>query len=464
MDRRTLMSMALAVGLDPWVGAVAYSQPSGPLRIRRDAGTHEAQADLGTYRQAVGVMRANPKATDYTSWMYWANSHGMPGPVPPAMKPVWHKCEHRSIHFLAWHRAYLFFFEGVIREVTGQSAFALPYWNWFASKALPDAFTLAAGNGAPNPLYHAARRPQPRTLVQTPLNLPDYRGFQADLESNPHGAVHNMVGGEMSSTSTAARDPVFWAHHCNVDRMWQVWLDLGNDRVNPSDTAWTSRRFVFDLEGSKALAVPDLLDPKGLGYGYDHLHPAGLPPDEVPLRPAGTVAVPVTPGSHALASKALTAPLTLSRRGKVSLNGGSVALNFGVPTAAGKRMQLMAEGTASPRVLALQLKGVRVTQAGIDKGLDYRIYLNLPRERLAGARHDEFYLGSISSFTFSHHGSAHKEDLTFDLAAKAPALAAHRLWTEGGVSVSFIADGAASPTPLLEIDDVRLIASDRPVR
>jgi tyrosinase len=35
----------------------------------------------------------------------------------------------------------------------------------------------------------------------------------------------------MSSFDTAARDPIFWLHHSNIDRLWEAWLALGD----PSD-------------------------------------------------------------------------------------------------------------------------------------------------------------------------------------------------------------------------------------
>ncbi|KIW32469.1 uncharacterized protein PV07_04014 [Cladophialophora immunda] len=44
-----------------------------------------------------------------------------------------------------------------------------------------------------------------------------------------HGNYHTLVGGpngHMSSPSIAAFDPVFWLHHCNVDRIFAIWQAL----------------------------------------------------------------------------------------------------------------------------------------------------------------------------------------------------------------------------------------------
>ena len=62
-------------------------------------------------------------------------------------------------------------------------------------------------------------------------------GERGLLENFPHGAVHSLVGndydelgnpcdeGWMGSFFTAGLDPLFWLHHANIDRLWQVWLD-----------------------------------------------------------------------------------------------------------------------------------------------------------------------------------------------------------------------------------------------
>ncbi|ESZ89927.1 hypothetical protein SBOR_9689 [Sclerotinia borealis F-4128] len=49
---------------------------------------------------------------------------------------------------------------------------------------------------------------------------------------NPHGAVHDAVGGShghMSQLSYAGFDPVFWLHHANVDRLFAMWQAVHPD-------------------------------------------------------------------------------------------------------------------------------------------------------------------------------------------------------------------------------------------
>ena len=48
--------------------------------------------------------------------------------------------------------------------------------------------------------------------------------FSGNVYGTPHGDVHVGVGGWMGSVPTAAQDPIFWLHHCNIDRLWNRWL------------------------------------------------------------------------------------------------------------------------------------------------------------------------------------------------------------------------------------------------
>jgi tyrosinase len=70
--------------------------------------------------------------------------------------------------------------------------------------------------------------------------------FYDSLESI-HGQIHGLVGknGHMGVVDFAAFDPVFWLHHCNVDRLFAIWQALNPTRfviprVNESGTFATA--------------------------------------------------------------------------------------------------------------------------------------------------------------------------------------------------------------------------------
>lgn len=233
-----------------------YAQPKLRRNIYSLYNSNPNDPIIQAYRQGVSVMRARP-ATDPTSWLYQANIHGTNTPVSgwPAGAP-WATCNH-GFHFLSWHRMYLYFFERIVRAASGNPNFALPYWDYApaANMTLPPPFRNP--NNATNPLWDGTRpgmnagNPLPASAVDSttclmPLNFLGGGQFQGSVQGTPHDAVHLSIGGNMGAFSTAGQDPIFWLHHCNIDRLWEKWLAQGGGRVDPtSDTTWMNTNFTF---------------------------------------------------------------------------------------------------------------------------------------------------------------------------------------------------------------------------
>ncbi|TLD32554.1 tyrosinase precursor [Venturia nashicola] len=87
-----------------------------------------------------------------------------------------------------------------------------------------------------------------RTSVVVALSLQNYNAFSNNrwLQNqrageygsveNIHDALHDAIGGggHMSALDASAFDPIFWQHHCNVDRLWAIWGALNpNSYVEP---------------------------------------------------------------------------------------------------------------------------------------------------------------------------------------------------------------------------------------
>jgi Common central domain of tyrosinase len=99
------------------------------------------------------------------------------------------------------------------------------------------------------------------------------------METIPHNAIHNYVGGEaadgalgdMTELATAAADPVFYAHHGNLDRLWELWRQ--DPARKATEPAFAQERFLFPwIDGTVvAVAAKDTLDTRRLGYVYDSL-------------------------------------------------------------------------------------------------------------------------------------------------------------------------------------------------
>jgi tyrosinase len=113
-----------------------------------------------------------------------------------------------------------------------------------------------------------------------PWNL--YLGsFRANLETEIHNTAHDWVGGSLA-TPCSPNDPVFWLHHCNIDRLWAEWQlqHFGWPYLPPSGTPG-----VLGLDDAMMLARAGgfkptprcVLNHAALGYRYD---------TEPPLLPA----------------------------------------------------------------------------------------------------------------------------------------------------------------------------------
>ncbi|MEO7522011.1 MAG: tyrosinase family protein [Gemmatimonas sp.] len=275
------------------------------------------------YERAVRAMRMldSPSMANPRSWRHLAAVHeaiieDSPDPWPAGA--TWDECQHHSWFFLPWHRIYLTHFERIVRavvlEMGGPADWALPYWNYSdptrtRARGLPPAFLRPQlADGSANALFTSARNApinaggllsvgavNAMTSLTAPAfvlapNAPSNSAFggprtprqhagteQGAVEDTPHGSVHGAVGGFggwMSRFDTAALDPIFWLHHCNIDRLWEVWRNVAPTRQNPSDSAWQTMRFEIGSGPDRTtLTVGDVLDPSAppLEYRYSDI-------------------------------------------------------------------------------------------------------------------------------------------------------------------------------------------------
>jgi tyrosinase len=96
--------------------------------------------------------------------------------------------------------------------------------------------------------------------VRDILNLGDFIDFQTQIE-DIHNGVHVWVGGTMSDIATAAYDPLFWAHHTMIDRLWRIW-QLAHPQVGPPASLLRQALPPFKM------TVAETLDAGILGYDY----------------------------------------------------------------------------------------------------------------------------------------------------------------------------------------------------
>ncbi len=309
-SRRSFIAGISAVPFALWLEK--YDLFAQQTRIRPNVASTQGQAMLNIYANAVRTMMNTPERNP-VGWLFQWYTHGVrddnnrtkateiarvyptASPQKTLAQQAWETCQAHhdgdiEDFFLPWHRMYLFFFERIIQKVSGNSNFALPYWDYTnTSSRLPPPF-INPGNTS-NPLFRQSRRSSvnagnpidagsPGLLNLNALRQCTYSpvgsaipGFNMDLDLNLHGRVHVRVGNDlgMGQIPWAANDPIFYLHHCNIDRLWASWNSAG--RRNPNTTSWLNKTFVFaDENGVRVVGkVSDFRDIASLRYRYEQL-------------------------------------------------------------------------------------------------------------------------------------------------------------------------------------------------
>jgi hypothetical protein len=228
------------------------------------------------YETAITTMQAF-LPSDVHSWTYQAAIHYSPDPM---IMTDWDMCQHDTMFFWAWHRMYLYWWERIVRKYSGDSNWALPYWNWTKETFLPAPFRNTKSI-LYTPLRDSNINNGTGSLPSTDVSFSsafaslDYFTAQTTLEDSPHDIIHVDVGGFgglMASVPTAAQDPIFYLHHANIDRLWDLWLAQGGGRSDPtSDSAWTTQVYKFYDENRKTVSMTpcDILNAAAqLNYKY----------------------------------------------------------------------------------------------------------------------------------------------------------------------------------------------------
>lgn len=264
--------------------------------------------------------------------------------------------------FLSWHRYFLYQFEKELqRKVPGVM---LPYWDWTdPTSIMTDAFlgpngTInnevrsgyfasnapgTPGNPTPRPAWWPAsltgwnlpsfigfsiwsgplkRRIQSMSVLPTTAHVREslakttYHAFQLLLENGTglpstlahgmHNRMHTWFGSaiqaQMSRPEVSPFDPIFYLHHCNIDRLWAMWQMDGHDNEYPATGGepyhnrndlmypWTGGAAGYSSPAPISSAIPmpdfsavgaksngDTLDFRNaFGYTYDTLAVIGI--------------------------------------------------------------------------------------------------------------------------------------------------------------------------------------------
>lgn len=315
----------------PYTGKPIYQfEFESHLPVRTRPAAHLVDADyIAKIEKAYTILRGLPDS-DPRSLLNQMNLHCLycdnalywPGVEYPL-------AVHNSWLFLPWHRMFMYFHERILQGVLNDTSFALPYWAWDNSMdvtPVPNAMPAMYANRESS-LWDPNRnncslppfltdldtiggcttkspdfiRIQNDRLLYTqivvgslttslfygmPYRFGDFGGAgQGTFEDQPHGTVHLWVGNQsaepplipyddMGHFHRSSFDPIFYAHHANVDRLWQVWQGLpGGIRTAPHDPEFLNSAFTFyDQDGNLVKAnISQFLDMEPLRYNYQEL-------------------------------------------------------------------------------------------------------------------------------------------------------------------------------------------------
>jgi len=439
VSRRTFLSsslLSMAGTLPLGLADTLLAQAAVPVKRRDVNGTDGASTSaVKAYRRGVQVMKAR-SPHDPTSWTFQANIHAYPGSkgvmnsdpekefrdtfpntipgITPAERArrlqlarrVWDTCPHGPTSFLPWHRVYLYFFERIVASAAGEATLGLPYWNWTRDRSLPKSFWESIdGSQDNNALFWSNRNqginggadgsPPTRELTRSNVRIEmlsdpilderlqggDTVGFGRRVEQRPHGPVHTAIGDDtgMGFFEAAARDPIFWLHHANIDRLWESWSKI-TGHANPADGNWRAGTHSFvgpdgqltTLTTEQVLIAAQILQH---GYEYDHEEtlvmaagPAPTPESAVQTA-AGEAPIPRSvpqPGAPAAAAPSQP-PIAKADTVALSNQLKEVTLAPSGPAAA------LPAGPNERWILVL--KDLSVAQSPADS---FAVYLNLP--------------------------------------------------------------------------------------
>lgn len=395
------------------------------------------------------------------SWTYWANMHGYFGaaakngtvaqwrrnndlddpkydpdfegventsPPDDTAKAVWDQCQHRTDYFFPWHRLFLYYFERVLQDAAGDPSLRLPYWDYTdpANLAMPEEFrqpTYVAADGSvvDNPLYEKRRDAgwennsvtldandtdidlalKNRHFLSRTVKTKTVPGYQSTIESSPHGYAHCAVIGcratVMGAVPYSSNDPIFWIHHCNIDRLWQCWMSKGYK----TPEKLMAKRFAYVNERGRLVnkRVSTLFDGSLIDYVYEQ--PSNCAREDT--RPeAAPAAVAMSAETVRSAKAALAEPVSI---GSSDAHAITAAITE-------KRVTLPAAGSLSnPRQFALQESAV--LPVGTELVLHDIEFVQHPQAnfRIYLQRADDverrIYVGTLTFFSEEAAGEAH---------------------------------------------------------
>lgn len=230
-------------------------RPSASVTITRPLVSELERAASNRFKEVFTALKAKEGSGGYDSLASLYAPYGI----------------HVDPKFLPWNRAYLLHVEKAGRALDPD--FTLACWDAPRSAALPALFTeggesnglFAPGRGDPESWSARRIKLGLADLESAAMGISSWSGFARAIEQQVSNLVHVAVGGQMARVDSAASDPLFFAHRCNIDRLWARWQAV-NDW--PASDPSLDAGFLDEPLEPFGLTVAEVLDISKLGYAY----------------------------------------------------------------------------------------------------------------------------------------------------------------------------------------------------
>jgi hypothetical protein len=372
---------------------VSAAPPLAAVLVRQNvADLNPNGPEINALRAGVAAMKALP-ANDFKNWQRQAQIHQ-------------DFCPHRNWFFLPWHRAYLYYFEQICRQASGNPDFSLPYWDWTTAPRVPAAFwgsdnTLMDTTRAIGPNDEADSESVGQPVIDDITGTRDFLTFASGvatqqqqpsrtgvLEGIPHNYIHgSFVLGNME-TFMSPLDPIFWLHHANVDRLWTVW-DQRNPGRTTNDTRWLNFELgtFFNLQGAQVTRkVSELLSTYRLGYRYPNQ-------PETPVNPRALLAVVENAPVAALIEREVGKTATTRQPASAKLGAIPQALTTNIKRITPRTFNIIPNRSTLPMLrLTINVDVPKNTRTSV------RVFLNAPATSVNTPIDDPSYVGTLFFF------------------------------------------------------------------
>ncbi|WP_448267574.1 tyrosinase family protein [Nostoc sp. DSM 114159] len=486
--------------------------------------SEKGKKDLNSLANALAQMRALA-CQDSKSWYYQGAIHWTPGLSnfpqsnslcnkyteaafndPQQQQEVqklleaWQHCTHgrsdqnlnlpiaqiAGKNFLPWHRLYLVYFEKIVRKLSKDPQFAIPYWDYTRAdkRTMPPEFITSSSlytnlrNSVLNFVGGAVEQIEQQQIKkdknkayktnifnQSPLN------FSNQIENSPHGEMHGYIGGDvgdaanpiwnnqpapaqiglMGDVGTAGFDTIFWIHHSSIDRYWESWQKAPINpeqkearQAKPEDLPLPSNLapiYTFADEDGNLVShntpqsVIDAI--YSVDYKYDRLDP------DAKVALVKSVVIKPTELRARLAS-----PVSVLADGQQLHQSLNKLTDVTVPLSTPlQKIPVLLDARTVTESVGQELYLLEVKLSFTEKPIgNYNVYVNLPRTKSISSiisDIDRYYVGSVNFFDV-HGEDANSKTFVFDVTKEVNAqLSELKEPQTENIEVKFVSDSTA---------------------